>query len=145
MFGQGFNGQLGLGVSVCESTSPSLLKLPFKVAQVCCGENFTAIISGRHRWANCSRNSPFRVFFVFVEAPDVTEVFVRMNTTLLKMDLKAVGIDIKDLNSLSAAARFFSCETKIYDEQDSKHCLCTVQLILMCVCVCVCVCVYLKC
>ena len=129
MFGQGFNGQLGLGVSVCESTSPSLLKLPFKVVQVCCGENFTAIISGRRRWANCSRNSPFRVFFVFVEAPDVTEVFVRMNTTLLKMDL----------NSLSAAARFFSCETKIYDEQDSKHCLCTVQLILMFVCVCVCV------
>lgn len=114
MFGQGFSGQLGLGVSVCESTSPSLLKLPFKVAQVCCGENFTAIISGRHCWANCSRNSPFRVFFVtvFVEAPDVTEVFVRMNTTWFKMDLKAVRIDIKDLNSLSAAARVFHVKPK---------------------------------
>ena len=46
-FGQGKDGQLGLGVSVSESVSPSLLKLPFKVSQVSCGENFTAIISGK--------------------------------------------------------------------------------------------------
>ncbi|XP_070189606.1 X-linked retinitis pigmentosa GTPase regulator-like [Littorina saxatilis] len=44
-FGDGPNGQLGLGVSVLESQSPSLVKLPFKVSQVCCGENFTAIVS----------------------------------------------------------------------------------------------------
>ncbi|XP_076467037.1 X-linked retinitis pigmentosa GTPase regulator-like isoform X3 [Babylonia areolata] len=44
-FGGGPNGQLGLGVSVLESESPSLLKLPFKVSQVACGENFTAVIS----------------------------------------------------------------------------------------------------
>ncbi|KAK7494796.1 hypothetical protein BaRGS_00013923, partial [Batillaria attramentaria] len=44
-FGGGASGQLGLGVSVLSSPSPSLLKLPFKVSQICCGENFTALIS----------------------------------------------------------------------------------------------------
>ena len=49
---------------------------------------------------------------VFVEAPDVREVFVRMNATWFKMDLKAVRIDIKDLNSLSTAARVFHVKPK---------------------------------
>lgn len=51
-------------------------------------------------------------FLVFVEAPDVREVFVRMNATWFKMDLKAVRIDIKDLNSLSTAARVFHVKPK---------------------------------
>ena len=35
-----------------------------------------------------------------------------MNTMWFKMDLKAVRIDIKDLNSLSAAARVFHVKPK---------------------------------
>lgn len=45
-FGDGSSGQLGLGVSRLESSSPCLLKLPFKVSLVSCGENFTALVSG---------------------------------------------------------------------------------------------------
>ena len=46
VFGSGFSGQLGSGVSVLESVVPSSLELPFTVTQVECGENFTALVSG---------------------------------------------------------------------------------------------------
>ncbi|XP_076445489.1 X-linked retinitis pigmentosa GTPase regulator-like [Babylonia areolata] len=52
-FGSGPCGQLGLGESVLESASPYLLALPFRVTQVCCGENFTAIVSDKGQLYTC--------------------------------------------------------------------------------------------
>ena len=45
-FGEGESGQLGLGTDVLSTSTPTRLDLPFKVSQVSCGQNFTALISG---------------------------------------------------------------------------------------------------
>ncbi|GFS20360.1 X-linked retinitis pigmentosa GTPase regulator-like [Elysia marginata] len=46
VFGEGESGQLGLGTDQLSTTTPIRLDLPFKVSQVSCGQNFTALISG---------------------------------------------------------------------------------------------------
>ncbi|KAL8617882.1 hypothetical protein ACOMHN_016538 [Nucella lapillus] len=43
--GDGSSGQLGLGVSVMETHCLRRLALPFTVAHLCCGENFTALVT----------------------------------------------------------------------------------------------------
>ncbi|BFZ10136.1 hypothetical protein BsWGS_13176 [Bradybaena similaris] len=45
VFGEGENGQLGLGTELLSTSTPTHLQLPFKVAWVFCGQDFTALIS----------------------------------------------------------------------------------------------------
>lgn len=47
-FGDGANGQLGLGTSLLQSSVPAPIDIDFKVTNVSCGENHTAILSGMH-------------------------------------------------------------------------------------------------
>ncbi|GFO01566.1 X-linked retinitis pigmentosa GTPase regulator-like, partial [Plakobranchus ocellatus] len=53
VFGDGESGQLGLGTDVLATTKPTRLDLPFKVAQVSCGQNFTALISEKGQLYTC--------------------------------------------------------------------------------------------
>ncbi|CAG5121445.1 unnamed protein product, partial [Candidula unifasciata] len=45
VFGEGENGQLGLGTELLSTSTPTHLQLPFKVAWLFCGQDFTALIS----------------------------------------------------------------------------------------------------
>ena len=45
-FGDGNNGQLGLGTMTLETSKPKLVKMGSAVSHIFCGENFTALISG---------------------------------------------------------------------------------------------------
>lgn len=46
--GNGENGQLGHGTSKQQLSVPEKLNLPFKVTAICCGENHTALLSGKN-------------------------------------------------------------------------------------------------
>lgn len=49
VFGDGQSGQLGLGTTVLEASTPTLVTSmkDIKIRYTACGENFTAAISGR--------------------------------------------------------------------------------------------------
>ena len=46
-FGDGQSGQLGLGTKTMQTFTPEKVKLGFKLKHVSCGENYTAIVSGK--------------------------------------------------------------------------------------------------
>ncbi|XP_041354796.1 X-linked retinitis pigmentosa GTPase regulator-like isoform X2 [Gigantopelta aegis] len=52
-FGEGNNGQLGLGTMTMETLTPQLVKMGPTVSHIFCGENFTAFITERGQLYTC--------------------------------------------------------------------------------------------